>query len=116
MLDRACLERAGCQSEHHTTFCCTRVYVGACDSSRRIWSTWASKSMGRWAASVRAMLGSQCNATALPYTGAPLYVLRYEEVVNDPEDSLTSLLTFLGEWLIWVVAQIAEEAVGAVGI
>ncbi len=62
------------------------------------------------------MLGSQCNATALPSTGAPLHVLRYEEVVNDPEDSLTSLLTFLGEWLIWVVTQIAEEAVGAVGI
>ncbi len=63
--------------------------------------------MGRWAASVRAMLGLQCNATALPSTGAPLHVLRYEEVVNDPEDSLTSLLTFLGEWRIWGIARVA---------
>ena len=63
--------------------------------------------MERWAASVRAMLGSQCNATALPSTGAPLHLLRYEEVVNDPEDSLTSLLTFLGEWLIWGIARVA---------
>ena len=65
---------------------------------------------------MRAMLGSQCNATALPSTGAPLHVLRYKEVVNDPEDSLNSLLTFLGEWLVWVVALVAGEAVGAVGI
>ncbi len=81
------------------TSVCVRAVCVACDCElTSAWPMWAHGSMGAWAASVAAMLGPSCdtNATRLPFTGAPLHVVMYEDLVEDPVGTLAPLLAFLG--------------------